>query len=249
MHEGQVIRRSLFIAGGHAPELLQPVDTPFPPAPLPVHLWVEPRRAPALVAFRLPLRALIFPLRDHVPDPSAPQHLPALRITVAFVQRRLVRPLPGPAPRPGHANAIQHRHQLHAFVPLARRQHHRQRPPPPVGGEVQLGGEPAATATQRLVGRCDFPLFPPPPAARPVRGCGGPPPRADGPGPWCRRSRPPSRRLPRQLPPRPARPEGLAPRSLCAASGAAGRGRSSTSHTAPGDRAREHRCAAPRECR
>src|SRR5439155_22993908 len=159
MPEGQVIRRSLFILGGHAPELLQPVDTPFPPAPLPVHLWVEPRRAPALVAFRLPLRALIFPLRDHVPDPSAPQHLPALRITVAFVQRRLVRPLPGPAPRPGHANAIQHRHQLHAFVPLARRQHHRQRPPPPVGGEVQLGGQATPTATERLVGRHDFPPF------------------------------------------------------------------------------------------
>src|SRR5207248_5897773 len=100
VHEGQVIGRSLFIAGGHSPELLQPIDAALRPAPLPVHLPVEPRRAPARVAFRLPLRPLVFPLRDHVPDPAATEHLPALGIAVALVQGRLVRPLPGSAPRP-----------------------------------------------------------------------------------------------------------------------------------------------------
>ena len=249
MHEGQVIRGSLFIAGGHPPELFQPVDTPFAPAPLPVHLVVEPRRAPAAVAFRLPLRALIFPLRDHVPDPPAAQHPPALRITVALIQRRLVRPLPGPAPRPGHADAIEHRHQLHAFVPLARRQADRQRPTPPVGGEVQLGGQPTPTATERLVGRCDFPLFPPRPAARPVRACGAPPPRPGGPGRWCRQSRPPSTPPCPRPRPRPAAPGAPAPRRRGAASGAGGRGRSSTSRTAPADPARGPRCARPRGSR
>jgi len=249
VHEGQVIRRSLFIAGGHSPKLLQPVDAALCPTPLPVHFPVKPGGPAALAAFRLPLRSLVFPLGDHVPDPPAAEHLAALRIAVALVQGRLIRPLPRPTARPGNANAIEHRLQLGTFVPLAGRQADRQRPTAPFGGEMQLGGEPAATATQRLVGRRDFPLFPPLPTARPARGCGALPPRADGPGPSSRRSRPPSRRLPQGLRPRPARPGGPAPRRLSVASAAADRGRSSTSHTAPAGRARGRRCATPRECR
>ena len=91
MHEGQVIRRSLFITSGHPPELLQPVDAALRPTPLPVHLPVKPGWPAALAAFRLPLRSLVFSLGDHVPDATAAEHLPALRITVAFVQRRLIR--------------------------------------------------------------------------------------------------------------------------------------------------------------
>jgi hypothetical protein len=245
VHEGQVIRRSLFIAGGHPPELLQPVDAALRPTPLPIHLPVEPRRSTALAAFGPPLLPLVFPLRDDVPEPAATQHSAALRIAVALVQRHLVRPLPRPTARPGHANASEHRLQLRTFVPLARRQADRQRPPAPVGGEVQLGAEPAATATERLVGRRDFPLFPRPPAARSAPAAGAPRPRADAPGPSSRRSRPPSKRLPQRLRRRPGGPGGPVPRRLGGASAGAGRGRSSTSRTAPACRAREHRCAAP----
>jgi hypothetical protein len=245
VHEGQVIRRSLFIAGRHPPELFQPVDTPLGPAPLPVHFAVKPGRPAALAALRLPLRSLVFPLRDHVPDPPATEHPPALRIAVAFVQGRLIRPLPRPTARSGHANAIEDRLQLGAFVPLAGRQADRERPPAPVGGEMQLGAQPAATATERLVGRCVFPLFPSP-AARPGRGCGALPPRADGRGRSSRRSRPPSRRLPRRRPLRPPGPEAPAPKRPGGASGAAGRGKSSISRTAPACPARGRRCAVPR---
>jgi hypothetical protein len=160
----------------------------------------------------------------------------------------LIRPLPGPTPGPGHANAIEHRLQLRTFVPLACRQADRQGPTTPLGSEVQLGAEPAATATERLVGRRDFPLFPGRPAARPWPAYGAPRPRADGPGPSSRRSRPPSRRLPRRRPLCPAGPEAPAPKRLGGASAAAGRGRSSISRTAPAGPARGRRCAAPREC-
>ena len=151
--------------------------------------------------------------------------------------------------QPGHADAIEHWRQLRAFVPLARRQTDGQRPSAPVGSEVQLGREPAAAATERLVGRHDFPLFPGRPAARLARACAAPRPRADEPGRSCRQSRPPSRRPRPPRPLRPGGPGGPAPKRLGGASGAVGRGRSSTSHTVWACPARGRRCAAPRGCR
>jgi hypothetical protein len=184
-----------------------------------------------------------------VPQPPAAQHPAALRIAVSFIQRHLVRPLAGPTPTAGHSNTVEHRLQLGAFVPLSRRQADRERPTAPVGGEVQLGAEPAATAPQRLVGCRRRPLFPLAPPSRPAPGSAGPPPRVGARGRSCRPPRPPSRPPPPRRPPRLAGPGVLAPRPLGAASGAADRGRSSISHSAPAGHARERRCARPRESR
>jgi hypothetical protein len=244
MHEGQVVNRSFFIAGGHPPELLEPVHTPLRPIAEPVNRSVEPRRPTAPVALGLPLLALVFPLGDHVPDPPATQGSPALRIAVAFVQRGFVGPLPRPTALPGNADAIQHRFQLGAFMALARRQAHRQRPTAPFGGEVEFGAPPAATASEGLASIREIPLFP----RRPSRADDARRRRAGGRGRWRRpRSRRTSPTRPRGRP-CPGATGAPAPRRRADANAAADRGRFSTGRSARADRARAHRCATPRGC-
>src|ERR1019366_3248737 len=141
-----------------------------------------------------------------------------------------------PLPAARDPDRVHHRDEPRGVAVLARAGQPGDRPAAPVSGQVNLGGQPAAGAAQRLpagpgsagilvIRRC--PLWG---HRRPGRG--GPRPRADGPGP---RSSPrsPSSRCPRPHRSPPAAGPGSSPTSRPATSGDAARRRSSCSRTHP----------------
>jgi hypothetical protein len=121
-----------------------------PPVAHRIHDWRPATSGAASQASRL----LVRPLGDGVGNPTPAQQPPAGRIAVAPVGGQMVRALAGPAPptRPWHPDRIQQPLQLGALVPLPGGQQHRQRPATAVAGQVDLGRQPASTASQRLVG-------------------------------------------------------------------------------------------------
>lgn len=239
---------TLLISSSYASPLLQAIDPALGPASQSVDGLLEPRSAASQGAFRLPLLPLVFPLRDHMPDPAPPQRSATLRIAVSLVARHLLRALPRSPSLPGYPDPVQGRLQLGTVMALSCRQHDRERASTPVEGEVQLGGEATAAPSERFVfaGLLAPPFWPP--RSRPWPGRGGRQRRADAPVPrCCPPRRPPSRRV-RRPALRPGASAGSAPRSHCAASAPAGRSRSGRDHTVPGGPARGRRCGGAREC-
>src|ERR1019366_5024427 len=142
-----------------------------------------------------------------------------------------------PLPAARDPDRVHHRDEPRGVAVLARAGQPGDRPAAPVSGQVNLGGQPAAGAAQRLpagpgsagilvIRRC--PLWG---HRRPGRG--GPPPRADWAGPPARPPSPATRPPPPPPRPPPAAGPGSSPTSRPAPSGDAARRRSSSSRTHP----------------
>jgi hypothetical protein len=95
---------------------------------------------------------LVGALRDGVGDPPLPQQPPTRGVAVAAVSDQVRRALAwSPRPWPGHSDGIQQWLQLGALMALTGGDQHRQWPTAAVAGQVDLGGQPAATAAEGLV--------------------------------------------------------------------------------------------------
>jgi hypothetical protein len=83
------------------------------------------------------------------------------RIAVAFVTDEVIWARPRSPPPGGARNtdAVQDGLELRAVVALSRRDDNGERPPAPVTGEMELGRQPATTASESLVGGVGDPFF------------------------------------------------------------------------------------------
>ena len=254
-----VVRRPLLVAGSDPPPLLQAVDQPLDPTAFAILFPREPAWTPALATFPLPLLPLVFSFRDQMRDAAPPQRLPTPRIAEPFVQPQPARSLAG-APTfwasirlpTRYPDAIQHGFQLSTIVPLPFREVGRQGLSAPVAGQMELGGQAAAAAAQRLASnRCRSPFFPArhrSSSGRPGWSRGGLPPHAAARGGWCclQKHLPNGSRRARR--PHPVTPAAAASRDRCVASGPGDRGRCRKGDTDPADPATGHRSGAPTRC-
>lgn len=153
-----IVDGALLVAGGESTPLFEPIDTAFDDVAPGRGRPVERQRAswPGR-----PLGALVTALRDRMRDLPRPQEPPTAEIAVAFVRNHSVGPGAGSSPSAGawNPNAVEHRRQLGAIMALSRRNHDRERASLAVTGEMELGGESTAAASQALVRRVLKPLF------------------------------------------------------------------------------------------
>src|SRR5512140_623983 len=202
---------------------------------------VEGGRAAAVAATAAAVFLLVLLDRDDRLDPALAQVGAVGGGGVGLIAHRGG----GPGTRPSLAPAadgqlVHQRDELRAIAVLARGQDAGDGAAAPVGDQVNLGGQPAAGAAQRLPpgrgGRRILVIRQRPPWPVPRAGCGGRRPRAGGRAPpWNRRS-PPSP-CPRPHHSQPAAGPGSWPRSHPATSGDAGYRPSSNAQTPPADHA------------
>jgi hypothetical protein len=133
--------------------LLEPGDGPLDHVALAIAHWINPRRPATSWSAAGPGGLLVGALRDGVGDPAAPQRPAAGRVAVAPVGNQVGGALAGPAPstRARDSNGVQQRAQLGALMALTGGDQHPQRPATAIAGQVDLGREPAAATSQRLV--------------------------------------------------------------------------------------------------
>src|SRR5918998_2880981 len=138
--EGAVALGALVVAGGEGAELLAAGDQPLDPVAQPVHRAVE-AAAPALGPQP----------RDGVADATPPTVGAALPSGIALVAHHPRGALPRPAAAGApHRALLQQRLEGGGLVALAGRQHQRQRLAAALRAEMDLGGEAALAAPQRL---------------------------------------------------------------------------------------------------
>src|SRR5215211_4286257 len=138
--QGAVAVRALVVAGGQTAELLAAIDQPLDPIPQAVRRPIE---GPAPPLLPLP--------RDGVADAAAPAVGAQPPPRVAFVADHPVgpqprSPTPGPLDRPLLEQPLEHG----GFVLLAGREHQRQELAAAFRAEMDLGGDPALAAPERL---------------------------------------------------------------------------------------------------
>jgi hypothetical protein len=152
---GHVYRASVdevafVVTGAHRAGGAELVDRPLDNVAILVRLAVE-RRRPATSAAALSGGDLIGLLRDRCPDPSATQVGAVAARGVSLVGRHGVGSTPRSAPtRPRDVYLLQHHLEHDRVMPLPRGRQRRDRPAPGISGQVDLGAEPTARATQRL---------------------------------------------------------------------------------------------------
>lgn len=153
MECGLVGDRELVGSCGQAAPLLEAVDAPFDGVSLLVDLAVEGGRTATEPASPQAVADLVRRLGDDRTDTPAPQ--------VAADGARGIRAVgqngQGPGPRParapaGHADAGHHRLEGGCITCLARGDGEGERPCAAVCGQVDLGAQPAAGASERVIG-------------------------------------------------------------------------------------------------
>ena len=149
---------ALLVAGSQPTPLLKPIDAAFDHIAARIDHLVEGERTtwPSR-----PLRELIAPLRNEVRDLAPSQHLATARVAVAFVSNEPIgtRPWASSSARSWDADAVQDGLQLGIVMALSRRDHDRERSPFAVAGQMHLARQPAATASEALVGGMADPFF------------------------------------------------------------------------------------------
>lgn len=142
----------LVVAGGDGPVLLEPSDGPLDHVALAVAHRIHDRRPATPGASPGPSLLLVGTLGDGVGDPPLTEQPSASGVTVAAISNQvrgaLARP---PPPWPRNPDSVQQRPKLGALMTLTGGYQHGQRPPAPIGGQVDLGGQPAVAASQCLV--------------------------------------------------------------------------------------------------
>jgi site-specific DNA recombinase len=103
-----------------------------------------------------PVGLLVVALRDRVPDVAGPQGGPVGPAGVGLVPGQMIGTLAGPtvATRAGHPHGVHQPDQLAGVGGLARGQLGHQVATATVADRVELGGQPAAGAPQRLLAAC-----------------------------------------------------------------------------------------------
>jgi len=142
------------VAGGDGAELPELAEAALHGVALLVAPGIEGRRTAARAAAVAAVLVLVLLDRDDRMDPALAQ--------VGAVRRRRVRPIghhparPGAGPTlaaAGNADLVQQRDELRAVAILARGQDAGDRAAPAVGGQVDLGAQPATGPAQRLPDR------------------------------------------------------------------------------------------------
>jgi hypothetical protein len=156
-----IIERTFFVAGGQSTPLFESVAAALHHVASRIDGCVEKERTSWSSGS---LRALVAPLWNGVLDLSLAQHAPTARIAriaVAFVSDEALGTRSRSPTSCGTRNpdAIQHRLQLRTVMAMPWRDHDGQRPSAPVTSEVKLGGQPATTASEPLVGGVADPFF------------------------------------------------------------------------------------------
>src|SRR3954469_24709861 len=139
--EGAVALGALVVAGGQGAELLAATNQVLHPVAQPVARSIE-GAAPALVGLA----------RDGDPDAAAAAHLAdgptAVALVAGYALGAHARP---PAAGPPHRALGQQLREHRRLVGLAGREPHGHRLPAALGAEMDLGGEAALAAAERLL--------------------------------------------------------------------------------------------------
>lgn len=167
--------RSFVLPGRHGAEPLECVygALDFVPAGVPVPVEAGGATAPA--ATPLTVGTLIPALGDGVPDLPSAQVAAVSTRAVRLIAAHVVRSCPRVSPkRARDTDSVQDRNQLRCITPLPRRDQDSQRTAPALTGKMDLCREPAARATDRLIGdmSCRATALSRNPS-RPVTGSGG----------------------------------------------------------------------------
>jgi hypothetical protein len=153
---GLVADGELVEAGRYCPELLAAVHQPLDLVALPVADPVNGRWPATTSTTTAPVGLLVVALGDRVPDVAGPQGGPVGPAAVGLVPGQM--PHPGPratAPtRAGHPHGVDQPDQLAGVGVLAWGEPGYQVAAAPVAEGVELGGQPAPGAPQRLLAAC-----------------------------------------------------------------------------------------------